>query len=84
MFFDDASGDGAADIQDFAVGEDFLRVSLNPEIDHGDMALEVAPSPDGNDGMVRVNGSLVAILRGAAGATSADVYVEVAENIFVA
>ena len=28
--------------------------------------------------------ALVAILRGAAGATSADVYVEVAENVFVA
>jgi len=84
VYFDDVSGAGAADIRDFAVGEDFLRVSLNPETDHGDLALDVAPSPDGSDGMVRVNGELVAILRGAANATSADVYVEVAENVFVA
>ncbi len=84
VYFDDESGEGAADIQDFTIGEDFLRISLNPEIDHGDMALEVAPSANGQDGEVRVNGVPVAILRGAAAASAADVFVEVSQNVFVA
>lgn len=83
VYFDDASGEGAAQITDFAIGEDFLRVTLNPMIDHGDMNVDVAPSDDGADGIVRVNGETVAILQGTPGATAADVYVEVVNNIFV-
>ncbi len=82
VYFDGASGSGAADVGDFTIGEDFLRISLNPELDHGDMALSVTPSDDGQDAVVSVNGEIVAMLRGAAGATEADVLVEVSENIF--
>ncbi len=82
VYFDDASGSGAADVGDFTVGEDFLRITLNPELDHGDMVLRVEPSDDGADGIVRVNDAIVAILRGAANATEADMLVEVTENIF--
>ncbi|GGD20047.1 hypothetical protein GCM10011358_00800 [Sinisalibacter lacisalsi] len=83
VYFDGASGAGAAQITDFAIGQDFLRVTLNPMIDHGDMALDVSPSDDGLDGVVRVNGETVAILQGTPGASPADVYVEVVDNIFV-
>jgi Ca2+-binding RTX toxin-like protein len=83
VYFDGASGDGAAQITDFAIGEDFLRVTLNPLVDHGDMNLEVGPSDNGIDGVVRVNGETVAILQGTPGASAADVYVEVVDNIFV-
>lgn len=82
VYFDDASGGGAAEVGDFTPGEDFLRISLNPALDHGDMALSVAPSDDGQDAVVSVNGEIVAMLRGAPGATEADVLVEVSENIF--
>lgn len=82
IYFDGASGTGAAEISDFTVGEDFLRITLNPELDHGTMALTVDPSTDGLDGIVRVNGEMVAILRGAADASTADALVEVTDNIF--
>jgi len=83
VYFDGSSGEGAAQITDFTIGEDFLRVTLNPTIDHGDMNIDVAPSDNGLDGVVRVNGETVAILQGTPGATAADVYVEVVDNIFV-
>ncbi|SMH46224.1 calcium-binding protein [Maritimibacter sp. HL-12] len=83
VYFDGASGEGAAHIADFAIGEDFLRVTLNPTINHGDMQVDVGPSDDGTDGIVRVNGEMVAVLQGTPGATAADVYVEVVNNIFV-
>lgn len=82
VYFDGASGGGAAEVADFSVGEDFLRVTLNPEIAHGDRTVEVRPSADGQDGLVSVNGQLVAVLRGAPGASAADVYVEVVEDVF--
>lgn len=82
VYFDSASGSGAADVGDFTVGEDFLRISLNPDLDNGDMALTVEPSQDGHDGVVQVNGETVAILRGAPEATTDDVLVETTENIF--
>ena len=82
VYFDGASGSGAADIGDFTTGEDFLRVTLNPDLNHGDLAVDVMPSDDGADGLVTVNGETVAILRGAPDATVDDVYVEIVENIF--
>ncbi|OIP83120.1 MAG: hypothetical protein AUK37_07970 [Rhodobacterales bacterium CG2_30_65_12] len=82
VYFDNASGGGAAEVGDFTPGEDFLRISLNPALDNGDMALSVAPSDDGQDAVVSVNGEIVAMLRGAPGASAADVLVEVSENIF--
>ncbi|WP_187393090.1 calcium-binding protein [Maritimibacter fusiformis] len=82
VYFDGASGSGAAEITDFSVGQDFLRISLNPAINHGDAALVVGPSGDGQDAVVTINGQTVALLRGAPGASAGDVYVEVAENVF--
>ena len=44
----------------------------------------VAPSADGLDGLVTVNGDLVAVLKGAPHATVSDIYAEVAPDIFPA
>lgn len=82
VYFDGTSGSGAAEITDFAVGQDFLRISLNPDADHGDAALTVAATGDGQDAIVAINGQPVAMLRGAPGASVNDVYVEVVENVF--
>jgi len=72
-----------AEIKDFEVGQDFLRVSLNGH--HGDQdepLIHVEPSADGRDGMVSVNGALVAILRGVPTATSDDIYADVQPDVF--
>ncbi len=95
---DQASGGAASDlfhlyhaggnpvvILDFAVGEDFLRVTLEPVAGDGDLPeMEVRPSADGQDAEVRVDGDLVAILRGAPGASVSDVYAEIAQDVFPA
>lgn len=78
-----ADSDLAATITDFRVGEDFLRVSLNPQIgESGEPEVSVMVSDDGADGLVIVNGDLVAILRGAPTASVADVYAEVQLDVF--
>lgn len=79
-------GDAASDaalIADFEVGEDFLRVSLNPNIgENGEPDVVVGPSADGEDGLVIVNGNLVAILKGVPNATASDIYAEVTPDVF--
>lgn len=83
VYHDGADIGGAAEITDFAVGEDFLRVSLNPNIgENGEPEVLVTPSDDGLDGWVMVNGDLVAILKGAPTATASDVYAEVKADVF--
>ncbi len=82
LYFDDESGEGHADVTDFVPGEDFLKVTLDPDEKPDDVSLEVKASEDGADGLVVVNGEVVAILQGAPNATSADVYVEVAQDIY--
>jgi Ca2+-binding RTX toxin-like protein len=83
LWHDGADGGDIAEVTDFVVGEDFLRVSLNPHIGENDEPdILVEPSTDGNDGMVIVNGDLVAILRGAPTATVSDVYAEVRADVF--
>ncbi len=82
LYHDSASGAGYAEITDFTQGEDFLRISLNPEVTSGTPDVSVGPSEDGQDGIVRVNGEIIAVLRGAPGASQADIYVDVPENIF--
>ncbi len=82
LYHDSSSGVGHAEITDFTVGEDFLRISLNPDIASGTPEISVAPSEDGNDGIVTVNGEVVAVLQGTPGASAADVYVDVPQNIF--
>lgn len=82
VYFDGTSGSGAAEVGDFTPGEDFLRITLNPDIAHGEIAVSVEPSDDGEDGVVSVNGEIVAMLRGAADATETDVLVEISETVF--
>lgn len=82
VYHDEAQGSGAAEITDFQRGADFLRVSLNPELDHGELSVDVSASEDGADSLVSVNGELVAILRGTPDATASDVLVEVTPDIF--
>ncbi|MCG6904370.1 MAG: hypothetical protein LJE68_17000 [Rhodobacter sp.] len=78
-----ADAGGVADVNDFVVGEDFLRVSLNPQISETtEPEVLVLPSGDGADGIVIVNGDLVAILRGAPEATAADVHAELRPDVF--
>lgn len=76
-------GEDIAEVSDFAPGEDFLRVSLNPDMGYdGDSQITVEPSDDGADGLVLVDGDIVALLRGAPGATLADIHVEMRSDIF--
>jgi len=42
----------------------------------------VTSSDNGADGLVKVNGDLIAILRGAPGATVADVHAEIRPDMF--
>jgi len=78
-----APADQIAEITDFTPGEDFLRISLNPQI-AAEGVVEVVVSQDGLDGLVQVDGTTVAILRGAPDVTLADIYVETAEDVFPA
>jgi Ca2+-binding RTX toxin-like protein len=82
VYHDEATGSGAAEVTDFQPGVDFLHVDLNPELGPDTPSVDVGPSQDGHDGVVRVNGNVVAILRGAPDATDADVYAEVVDNVF--
>lgn len=82
LYHDTGSGIGHAEITDFSTGEDFLRISLNPDLTSGTPVISVTPSEDGLDGVVTVNGEVVAVLQGAPGASAADIYVDVPENIF--
>ncbi len=82
IYHDHETGTGAADITDFDAGTDFLRVSLNPSLDHGELTVDVTASPDGADALVTVNGELVAVLRGAARADAIDLLVEVTPDLF--
>jgi hypothetical protein len=78
-----AGEDGApAEILDFAVGEDFLRVTLDPEEFSAVPPFEVRASINGMDGEVVVDGTIIAYLRGAATASVADLYVEVKADIY--
>ncbi len=82
LYHDTGSGAGFAEITDFAPGEDFLRVSLNPDLNSGEPEVEVGPSDDGEDGLVIVNGEVVAVLRGTPDVALSDIYVDVPQNIF--
>ena len=80
--YSDASSADVADITDFVPGEDFLRISLNPQLGPGPGTLAVETSDDGADGVVRIDGVTVAILRGAPDATQHDIYVETRPDVF--
>ena len=82
LYFDDTQGAGFAEITDFVSGTDFLRVELNPEGGYTAPDVAVSASDDGQDGVVTVDGQVVAILRGAPTASLADVLVEVMTERF--
>jgi Ca2+-binding RTX toxin-like protein len=82
VYHDDATGAGHAEVMDFEPGVDFLRVTLNPVLDHGEIEVAVGASADGADGVVSVNGTVVALLRGTPDITPSDVLVEVTPDIF--
>jgi hypothetical protein len=64
----------AARVPGFVPGEDKLQLSLEPPgADPYAPDITVTPSADGADGLVRVDGALVAVLQGAPGATPQDV-----------
>lgn len=82
LYADPAGATTPAEITDFARGEDFLRISLNPDYPGADWAeIEVGASPDGLDGLVMVNGTPVAVLRGAPGISLSDIFVDVPQNV---
>ncbi len=68
-------------IGDFHPGEDFLRITLDPGQHLSVPEVEVGPSADGQDGLVRVGGVTVAVLKGAPTATTGDIYAEVVPDI---
>ena len=82
VYSDADAGDESAEVTDFVPGQDFLRVSLDPDQDPDSLEYDVHPSASGEDGVVMVNGEVVAILKGAPGATTHDVYVEVTQEAF--
>ena len=85
LYNDGSDGAEVAEVTDFEVGVDFLRISLNPHIGENDIpVVEVEPSGDGADGLVIVNGDLVAVLRGAPTATASDIFAEVQPDVFPA
>jgi Ca2+-binding RTX toxin-like protein len=82
VYHDEETGSGAAQIMDFQPGLDFLRISLNPGLDHEDLAVAFTPSEDAADTLVTVDGNLVAVLHGVSGVTGDDVLVEVTPELF--
>lgn len=82
LYSDGQSGADQAEITDFVVGEDFLRVSLDPEMDRPDIEYDVQPSSDGRDGLVTINGKVIAVLKGTPNASIHDVFVEIRPDIF--
>ena len=63
--------DGVIDIADFRVGEDVLSIEVDGAGDAAEIAVQ--PSEDGADGLVVMDGEVIAILRGAPAATELDV-----------
>ncbi|RVT83309.1 hypothetical protein DXV76_13775 [Rhodobacteraceae bacterium CCMM004] len=71
-----------AEIADFVPGGDVLRISLDPQTGVREMAVEVTPDASGENAEVRVDGTLMAVLTGAPGASALDIYVEQRPDIF--
>ncbi|MBU2866559.1 calcium-binding protein [Pacificibacter marinus] len=77
-----SDGDTDADfaqITDFALGEDIIRVTLPTEAEEaGDFVVEVTQIEDGSGSQVLVNGDVIAVLQGASNVTASDVIVDYA------
>ncbi len=82
--YDEAAdlGDTTADIDGFTPGEDSLHVALRPPGRSRPPKLTVEASFTGADGVVRLDGDVIAILRGAPHASLSDVVVSVRPDLF--
>lgn len=79
--YDDGTGASVAEITDFETGTDALRITLDPEVDWGDMDVTVGLAENGLDSIVSVNGEEMALLTGNTSIAAHDVYVELGQNI---
>lgn len=70
-------GQGFASIDDFQVGQDVLHVALDAVEDGVPGNADVRPSDNGRDGLVFVDGHLVAVLRDAPDVMARDIFVEI-------
>lgn len=70
-----APEDSPAEVIAFAPGEDLLHITLDPALHDVLPVVAVHPAANGADGEVTIDGRLVAVLRGGAGATPADLQV---------
>ena len=61
---------------DLQLGEEVLQISLSPDDAEISSVVTVVQSDDGADSLVYVGGHLVAVLKGVADATAADVVVD--------
>ena len=71
--FEDVTGAGYAEIQNFDASADVLEVYIEAGSVQGALDVDVVPSPDGQDAMVYVEGQLLAVLKSAATASAANV-----------
>lgn len=67
------------EIDDFRSGTEVLQITLDSGF-ADDATVSVAPSADGQDGVVSVNGVPVAILKGAPEASTADIRTQIAQS----
>ena len=63
-------------VDSFAVGQDILRLTIDPGLSDEPLVVDVRPSLDGEDGVVTVNGRTVAILEDAPEAGPEDIEIE--------
>ncbi|SFJ51429.1 calcium-binding protein [Celeribacter neptunius] len=81
LYYDANAGVGHAQITDFSEGEDFLRITLDPNDSYtGTLDVEVSQTVDGASSQVIVNGDVVAVLYGSPHATVDDVLVEISPS----
>ena len=73
---DEHADDVHAEVEGFQIGEDILQISLCPDTAQDQTEVTVVQSEDGEDSLVFVDEHLVAVLKGVASATVADVYVD--------
>ncbi len=79
--FDDDAGLGYSEIEDFQAGQDVLHILIDPKSVMGDLDLKVKLADNGLDSKVYLEQQLVAILKGAATATTSDIQVEIGEIV---
>lgn len=73
---DEHTEEAHAKVEGFQLGEEVLQISLSPDDAEISSVVTVVQSDDGADSLVYVGGHLVAVLKGVADATAADVVVD--------